>query len=225
MGLVKYFFKKLTSPAVEQAISVASEKVSSKIQKNINSTIDDFLSRNPNHSKYILNHYKNTWKDTYVFSNMQKKLYIVKGNWYSLKNCLTVYDYKTKKPIATIKEQLFSVKNPFAFYSSKKVFKVSTENTILGKAVVKIFPLKKSYSLPFKNWRIQQNTIGTHYTVFENDSIILETIEKVVKDRNIYYIDIENDHNTLYSLLTILIIEAAEISKRQRLKYFLRNKF
>ena len=225
MGIINNLFKTVVSTSVYNAADSVSEKIINNMESNTNKSIDSFLSKNPNHQKYVLNHYKNTWRDTYTISTMSKKLYTAKGNLFSLKNNLIIYDNKTKKPIAKIKEQLFLIKNPLSLYSSKRIFKLSANNQNLGKAIVKTYALKKNYTLPFSNWRIEQNALETHYTIVENETVIMEAIIKSVKDRNIYYIDISNHDHNLQCLLILLMIESTKLSKRQRMKLVTHNKF
>lgn len=155
-----------------------------------------------------------TWTEKYkIFDRNQKLKYEIKGDFFSIKHSLNIFD-SNKQKIGMIKEKIFTFRS--LIISRRNV--IDTEFIISGKKIgcmksIYSFGLPK-YKLDFNDWKITRESINSNYKVTHNDKPIMEMKSKLTFDDKKYYLEINDQNEELTCLLIALTLDVSSSRKR-----------
>lgn len=220
MGILKSVGKKIGKSVIKVGASFAAietiNKLEKKVRENKKKKIDLFLEdRKENHKKYILIQDKTKVNETYKILNQNGIIkYLVKGNFFSIKHDLSLYDYTGNKKIGGVKEQLISIRLPISFEKNPKDYNLFLGNKFVGKIKSRYSVSKHKYICSFnKNWRIVGNMSGSCYKLYENEVVLMELKKQIAIHEDIYFIDVLDVDNELICILIALAIDCSLSSK------------
>ena len=164
MGIIKGLVEFGASDAIIAATDVAIkglDKVSAVAKKRGEKKVQRFVDANPDHCHLFAAQTLYKLKETYYIYDRDKKVrFMVKGERLSLKHHLHVYDATGRTELATVKEQLISLRSPLSLESNPKDFIIEVGRKKIGKVKTKASFAKQKFDITFNGWNVEGDIIG-----------------------------------------------------------------
>lgn len=229
MGIMKGLVKFVATDAIVTASDVAIkglDKAAAAAKKHGEKSVQKFLETNPDHCHLFAAQILNKLKETYYIYDFERKVrYVIKGELLSLKHHLHVYDATGKTELATVKEQLISVRSPFSFDTNPKDFVIAIGGKKIGKVRTKAAFLRHKFDITFNEWTVEGDIIGKNYKVIDkNNNIVMTISQKFSIGHDLYWVDIVNPENEFYCVLILLALDAASATKAEDTKRAIKKK-
>ena len=194
------------------AVGTVQEKVDNHNEKKVKK----FIEKKDDRVRLILSQKRYKAKETYdVYDENKQVKYIVKGKLFSIKHNLKVFNATGKEEIAYVKEKMFALRNPLAFY--KEEHPINLEIGIGGKKVATIKSkwsyLKPKFQVDYNGWEITGDILGLKFSVMEGNVLIMSTQEKRFYADDVFMLEINKKENELMGLLVALAIDSSLTSK------------
>ena len=145
-----------------------------------------------------------SWFDSYnIFYENGDIAFTVKGQmaWGHL---LNIYDPQGNK-LGYIKEKVVTMLPKFnLFVNEQHVGTISRKFTMF----------KPAYTIDFNNWEIKGDIMGWDYDAYCGSELVMQARKQLFKLSDTYEIDVMQPENTLYALMVVLAIDAANCSSK-----------
>ena len=230
MGILTTLLKHTVGKAVaykasEVAIEVC-DNASNKLDAHISKKNNVFLNApDDGHSRLIVGQNPYTFKETfYVFDEIQKEKYMVKGKLISSTHNLSLYDAGGKILLGRVKEKLISFRSPFSFERAPKDFIIEIGGRKLGKMKSRYAFGKVKFEFTFNKWMVQGNISGLKYKIVSGQDTIMEINGRLGTIGDTYYVDITNPKYEILCILVLLAIDSSHTSKSNDSKRAFRYK-
>lgn len=145
-----------------------------------------------------------SWFDSYdIYDEHGNVAYQVKGQ-LSWGHKLNVYD-SYGNYVGTVKERIFTLFPKFEIYKG---------NTYQGMISRKFSFFKPVYDIDFRNWYVNGNIFEWNYTIMDNRSNLIASIDKRLWNwTDTYALNISNPADALDVLMFVLAIDAEKCSR------------
>ena len=229
MGIIKGLVEFVATDALIAAADAAKkgvDKAAVAAEKRGEKKIQKFLDANPNHCHLFATQIRYKLKETYyIYDHERKVRYVVKGELLSLKHHLHIYDATGRTELATVKEQLISIRSPLSLDSHPKDFIIEIGGKKVGKVKTKAAFAKQKFDVTFNDWTVEGDIIGKNYKVIDkNKNIIMTISQKLSIGQDLYYVDITDPQNEFYCVLILLALDAASTTKAEDTKRTIKKK-
>ncbi len=224
-GLLKFVETNVTVAALDVAIK-GLDKAAVVAKKRDEKSVQKFLETNPDHCHLFAAQILNKLKETYYIYDCDRNVrYVIKGELLSMKHHLHVYDATGRSELATVKEQLISLRSPFSFDTNPKDFVIAIGGKKIGKVRTKAAFFKHKFDITFNEWTVEGDIIGKNYKVVDkNKNIVMTISQKWSIGYDLYWVDIVNPENELYCVLILLALDAASTTKSEDKKRAIKKK-
>ncbi len=230
MGIFKGLVELAASDALISVTDAAArgiEKLSVAAEKKSEKKLNKFLEANPEHCHLFATQIRHKFKETYYIYDHQKNIrYVVKGELLSMKHHLHIYDATGKRELATVKEKLIAIRSPFTLESKPKDFVIEINGKKIGKVKTKASFSKQKFEVTFNEWVVEGDVFGKNYKVLDKEgTVIMTASQKLSYVNDMYYVDVVDPNNEFYSVLILLALDSASISKHEETKNTMKRRF
>lgn len=147
-----------------------------------------------------------SWFDSYdVYDEHKKTAFTVKGK-LAWGHMLVIYD-KDGEKVGKVEEKIISLLPKYEIFENGES---------LGCIRKDITLVKPKYSLDSKGWTAKGDIVQWNYKIVKDKKVIATISRKLIRLKDTYVIEVENDKDALRALMFVLAIDAERCSKEKK---------
>lgn len=199
MGIIGSFIK---SVVIEHAIVAVADIMQTKSEQKIKSE----FNKNDGTEVLVISRDNYSWKDKfYIYDEYQNIKYSVKGEFFTIKPCLNIFDSKGKI-IACVKEKLISFRFPTSFESNPIDFELILQGRKMGKLKSRFGFGKQILKVDFNGWQIEGDLLGWKYRILNGNKQVAKISQQILNFNDTYIINFIDKKDELIILMLVLAI-------------------
>lgn len=229
MGIIKGIVEFVATDAILEVTDKAIkglDKAGEAAQKKSEKKLQKFLDANPDHCHLFASQVRYKLNETYyIYDHNQQVRYMVKGELFSMKHHLHIYDATGKNELAKVSEKLIAVRSPLSIDSHPKDFVIEVAGKKIGKVKTKAAFAKQKFDVTFNDWSVEGDVFGKNYKVLDkNGNVIAAVSQKLSYVNDMYFVDITDPKDEFYCVLILLALDSASMTKSEETKRTIKKK-